>query len=136
MNISHVMREVAEVLDSALPKTQVTWFWSDKVAPPQLVIGLPEMIDFDTTYGRGCDSVSGLEIIAVVGKVNTSASFTRLAEYSAGSGASSVKQIVESHTGVSYMTLSVDSVEFGSVSVGGVDYLTAVFSLTITGKGE
>lgn len=135
MNISHVMQEVAGVLDAALPKTQVTWFWSDKVAPPQLVIGLPESIDYDTTYGRGVDSVRGLEIIAVVGKVNTPASFNKLSEYSAGSGAASVRQIVETHSGVSYETLSVDSVEFGSVSVGGIDYLTAVFSLTITGKG-
>jgi hypothetical protein len=52
------------------------------------------------------------------------------------SGASSVKQVLESGTYTAFDELRVTSVEFDVVSIANTDYLAAMFDLDITGSGD
>lgn len=137
MDIAAVMDEIAERLRAAPSLTGRTYAWPiATVAPPAAVIAYPEAYTFDATYGRGVDTMTG-SVVVFVGRPTDRSSRDQLARYVAGDGPESVKALLdgddddyESCDGV-----RVASVEFDVYPVGGVDYLTAVFSLDIAGPG-
>lgn len=135
MDMAAVMDEVAARLDT-IPGLRVTAHPVDKINPPHAIVSLPD-ITFDLSYGRGCDRYS-LPVVVAVGRVSDRASRANLAPYVAGSGARSIKQVLENDTEpyVSFDTLRVQSVEFDVIPWGDVEYLTAGFVLDILGDGS
>jgi hypothetical protein len=55
--------------------------------------------------------------------------------YCAGSGASSIKAVLEAGTYTAFDTVRVARVEFDVLTIGGTDYLAALFDLDIIGDG-
>jgi hypothetical protein len=68
-----------------------------------------------------------------VGNVYHKSTRDKISEYAAGSGPKSIKAVLES--GSYSFALRVTQVEFESVTIGGVDYLAARFTLDIAGQG-
>lgn len=132
MNIDTVMIEVATRLKT-ISGLRVFDHPVDDVQPPTAVVSLPA-ITFDETYGRGCDRYN-LPVVFVIGKVESRASRNNLAPYVAGSGAKSVKAVLEGYDPVSFDTVRVQQVEFDVMTFGSVEFLTATFLLDILGSG-
>lgn len=134
MNVDDVMSEVAARLDT-ITGLRVADHPADSINPPQAIVYTPE-ITFDTTYGRGSDRYS-LPVDVVVGRVSDRASIKNIAPYVAGSGPSSVKQVLEDEATpyAAFYTLRVQSVDFDVLVVGGIAYLAAAFTLDISGPG-
>lgn len=105
-----------------------------KVTPPAAVVNLPEGITFDEAYVRGLDRMT-LVVALLVGRANNEASVTKLAGYADGSGATSIKAALESHTYTTCGEVIVTSVDFDVISMASVEYLAAVFAVDISGKG-
>jgi hypothetical protein len=53
-----------------------------------------------------------------------------------GSGASSVKAVLESGTYTAFEAVRVTGGEFDTVTIGGTDYLAVAFDLDIVGRGS
>jgi hypothetical protein len=132
MNLDTVMTEVATRLDTIVG-LRVVDHPVDEIQPPTAIVSLPQ-ITFDQTYGRGSDRYA-LPVVLAVGKVSDRASRNNLAPYVAGSGAKSVKAVLEGFTAVSFDAVRVQGVEFDVISWGTVEYLTATFLLDIMGSG-
>jgi len=60
----------------------------------------------------------------------------RLADYVAGSGAKSVKAVLESGTYAQFHVITVQRVDFDAVTIAAVDMLAAVFTCEIVGSGS
>lgn len=133
MDLADVMDEVAALLDT-IPGLRVHAFPGQAVTPPAAVVSYPDEIVFDATYGRGMDRLT-LPVVVVVGKPNDRAARAALAGYCNGSGASSVKTVLENSTPTSFDTLRVVRVEFDTVTIAGTDYLAALFETDIAGSG-
>lgn len=103
------------------------------VAPPAAVITFPD-ITFDAAYGRGMDTLT-LPVVLVVAKVSDRMSGKQIRAYVSGSGASSIKAVVEAGTYTAFDSVRVVSVSFDVITIGGVDYLSATFTLEIAGQG-
>jgi hypothetical protein len=71
----------------------------------------------------------------VVGKATDRTARDRIYAYAAPTGASSVKAVLESGTYNSFHTIRVTECEFDVISIAGVDYIAAVFTLDIAGQG-
>jgi len=110
-------------------------FPPDAVLPPAAVVSYPDTLTFDETYGRGMDRMT-LPVVVVVGKVSDRTTRDLLAVYCAGSGASSVKAVVESGTYAAFHTVRVMSIDFDVVGIAGVDCMAALFDLDISGQGS
>jgi hypothetical protein len=98
------------------------------------VVAFPEDYTFDATYGRGMDRMT-LPVVVMVGKVSDRTSRDRLTAYLDGSGATSIKAVIEAGTYTAFDVVRVMDATFDVVSMAGVDHLAATFSLDIAGSG-
>lgn len=103
------------------------------VSPPAAVISWPE-VSYDGTYGRGMDTLT-LPLVLVVGKASDRIARKTVNAYVNGSGARSIKAVLEAGTYTSFDVIRVASARFEVDSIGGIEFLAAVFSLEITGQG-
>lgn len=134
MNPNDVGDEIAEKLDT-IAGLRVSAYPPPTVTPPSGVVGYPEQIEFDLTYGRGMDRIPDWPVMVVVGKATDRTARERIFEYAAGTGAKSVKAVLEAATYTSLDELRVTGVEFDVVTIASVDYIAAVFHLDIAGQG-
>lgn len=134
MNLNDVADEIATVLDT-VTGLRVSGYPPASVTPPAGIVSYPESMDFDETYGRGMDRIRNWPVLVVVGKATDRTARERIYEYAAGSGASSVKAVLEAHAWASLDTLRVSSVEFDVLTIAAVDYIAAIFHLDIAGQG-
>lgn len=133
MNIAAVMDAIGDQIDTIAGLT-VHRHPPDRVSPPAAVVVYPEEITFDKSYGRGSDGMT-LPVVVVVGKPTARVARTRLVAYCDGTGAKSIKQVVEAGTYTAFDTVRVADVIFDVITIGGTDYLAAQFNLEIEGRG-
>ncbi len=135
MNLGDVMDEIAAELDT-IAGLRVFAFPADNIPAPAAVVGYPETISFDTTMGRGVDTIT-LPVFVLVGRVTDRTSRDLLSAYVDGSGAASVKAVLQAgKPWVAMSSVRVVSAEFTVATVAGVDYLTAVFTVNVYGSGD
>jgi hypothetical protein len=133
MNLGNVMDAVAARLDT-IAGLRCFAYPPDSITPPAAIVAYPEELAFDATYDRGADTVL-LPVIVAVGKVHDRGTRDLVAAYCTGSGASSIKAVVETGTYTAFDTVRVARAEFDVVRIGDTDYLAALFDLDIIGNG-
>jgi len=134
MDLSDVMDALATQLDT-IAGLRVHAAPPGTVTPPAGIVSFPERIAFDGTYARGMDQIT-LPVVVVVGRPTDRSTRDLLAAYVAGSGASSVKAVLEAGTYTAFDTVRVVGAEFDVVTIGATDYLAATFSIEISGSGS
>ena len=134
MNLANVMDEVKTQL-ATISGLNCFAYPPESIHPPAAIVSYPESYDFDNTYARGMDQVD-LPVFIVVGRTTDGLS-TRdtLAKYCDGSGAESVKQVLEAGTYTAFDSMRVMSVEFDVIDIGGNNYWAAMFRVDIVGSG-
>lgn len=137
MKLGDVMDEVAERLRLAPSLVGRTFAYPPAtVSPPAAIVSYPTDGKFDETYGRGVDHWTGV-VVVVVGRPTERQSRDLLAKYIDGDGAESVKALLDGDGDYeSCDSVTVTSWETDVYTIGGTDYLTAVFSLDIWGPGR
>lgn len=135
MNLANVMDQISTRLGTISTITGRCFAYPPPtVSPPAAIVSYPDTYTFDETYGRGMDRLS-LPVVVVVGRPTERTTRDRLAGYCDGSGVSSVKAVLESGTYTAFHMVRVESVDFDVVSIGGIDYMAAAFTLDIAGSG-
>lgn len=133
MNLTSIREEIAAKLDAIDGLRAFAWP-NSSTPPPVGVVMLPTRLDFDATFQRGADQLD-VDVVVYVGRTDQRTSYDLISDYCAGSGASSVKAALETGTYTSFDSLRVRDVEFGVVTVAGVDYLAATFGVDLIGDG-
>lgn len=106
-----------------------------RINSPALVVGLPESVEFDQTYGRGFDALS-LVLFILVARTSDRAAGGELLAYLSGAGAKSIKAAVEAGEYTACDDVRVVSAAVGAITHDGVEYLGATFDIRIMGKGD
>lgn len=126
-DIADVMDQIGTAL-AAITDLRVYDFPPKSAQPPFAFVDLPEEVDFDAAYQRGCDRTT-ISVVVAVADVVDRAARDAIAAYSAGSGVNSVRQAIDdASVGVS---CRVQSVKFRPVTLAGGTYVGAVFALDI-----
>lgn len=136
MNVQAVMEEIGSKLDTIVG-LRVFPYNVGKLPPPGAIVGLPDDIEFDKTYGRGVDAMT-FPLWVMVAQASDRAANHQLTAYLSGSGPQSVKLAVNSsrtNTYTSCHTVIATRAETGTYRSGGVDLLGAEFQLDVTGSG-
>ena len=134
MNVNDVAEEIVTQLDT-ISGLRCHKGPPDSITPPAGILVLPDAIDFDETYGRGSDRMSW-PLLVVVARVSDRTVMERIGVYCDGSGASSVKAVLEAGTYTAFHTLRVTRVEFDVLNWQNTDYHAAIFDLDIFGQGS
>jgi hypothetical protein len=134
MDLAAVMDDIGTALET-IEGLRVFPYWADRIVPPAAVVGWPDPLSYDATMTRGADEVEGIPVIVMVGKADQRSARDQVAAYANGSGARSVKAVIEAHAATAYDSARVARAEFGVISVGGVEYLAATFSVDLIGQG-
>ena len=134
MDLGAVMQAVADRIDT-IPNLQVFAYPPAVVSPPAAIVTYPGTLTYDGTYGRGMDRIPDLTVVVLVGKVSDRASRDNITKWCKGSGANSIKAVVESGTYTAFDTVRVSEVTFDIIAVGAVEHLAATFTLDIAGQG-
>ena len=105
---------------------------ADAVAVPAAVVLFPETLTYDATMARGADRAD-FQVIVLVGKVSDRVARDKLALYLNGTGARSVKTVVEADRtlGGAADTARVATGTVETFTVGGADYLGARFTVDV-----
>lgn len=133
MNLADVMSEIGDALDS-ISGLRVARAPAGSIQAPAAVVGLPDELAFDQTYGRGTDRLK-VPVVVAVGRPQERTTVERLGRYADGSGAESVKQVLEGWAWTTCDFVHVVSVAFDVVRIGGTDYAGALFTLDVVGDG-
>lgn len=132
MNLDAVSEEIRTALGTITGLRRPPW-GVETVQPPAALVTLPDQIDYSGTYGRNVDQYKNLQVVVLVGNPTSRGARKQLAPYVAGTGAKSVVATLEGRTWTTCHNVTVDTCEFDLAKYGGVDYLAAIFHLSITG---
>lgn len=131
MNLADVMDDLGTALET-IEGLRVTAYYADRVSVPAAVVGFPDSYDFDQTMSRGSDRVT-FPVTVLVGKADARSARDQLAAYCDGAGDSSVKAAVDRFVSTAWDSARVTAVEFGVITVSGVEYLGATFDVEVFG---
>lgn len=134
MRLGEVMDEVAGRL-SAFSGLRVFPYPPPTVVPPAGIVSYPDSIGYDETYGRGVDMINSLPVHMIVGKATDRAARDTVTDWADGSGQHSIKAALEADGYQSCDSVSVTACTFDVVTIAGVDYLNAMFTLDVIGQG-
>lgn len=137
MNIGAVMAEIGTALATMDDMRVYVGAPATVVAPGTgavAVVPFPEQVDYDSTYGRGMDTITG-EIMIVLGRPTDRGTVDKLSAYAAGGGAGSVKQTLESYTWTTCDGIRVEQAGIDPVSYGSVEYLALALRIAVWGSG-
>lgn len=131
--LNNVMDDLGRALET-IPGLRVFPYWTRSIHPPAAIVGWPDPLNYDATMGRGSDRCE-IPVMIAVGNVDSRSARDVLAAYMAGSGANSIKTVLEAHLPGSYDSCRVTRVDVAVMTINSVDYLSATFRVDIIGKG-
>lgn len=134
MNVANVYAELGLQLE-LIPGLRVYAYPTDSVKVPAAVLGLPGTVGFDLTYQRGGDRLV-LPCVVLVDRLVDRTTIDQLSPFLSGSGASSVKAVLEAGTYTAFDFVWVENAVGGTFEVGNVSYQGTSFSLNVVGPGE
>lgn len=134
MNVAAVMNELATRL-ATISGLRTFGYLPQSVAPPAAIVSFPEVYTYDTTHGRGVDSMT-VPIYVLVGNVHEPSARDQLAAYMDGSGARSVKAVLKGGTYTAFSTHRVRDAAVDVYRIGSVEVLGCQFNVDITGPGD
>jgi hypothetical protein len=105
----------------------------DFIEPPTAVVGVVDLLEFDTTIKRGADRYE-IPVFVYVSRVDAQDSQETLDSYLASSGASSVKAQIESDKtlgGACQSLIVVEAKDVGVYNVNNIDYLGVEFTVEV-----
>lgn len=100
---------------------------------PPIAVVLAPTISYDTSFGRGMDTYT-FTVMVIVGRVSDRTAQASIDAFCAPTGASSIRSAIASDPtlgGACQNARVTEMTNYGSVTVGDVEYLSAEFTLTV-----
>lgn len=135
MDVKAVFGELGTKLRT-ITGLRVYEYGTAKVDLPAAVIHMADMtINYHANYGTGQATFEDVVVMVLVRDTARRQSFSDIAAYVKPYGSKSIKNALENATYTAMDVVTVNRVEFDSVTWNGADYLAALFHLDIVGTG-
>lgn len=126
------MREAIATNLATISGLRTSAYVPDNPTPPIAVV-VPSRTDYDMTFQRGMDSFN-FQIILIGHRVSERNAQSTLDSYLNSSGATSIKQAVESSNTLGGSAFDIRVTEmsnYGPLAIGETQYLSATFSVSV-----
>ena len=133
LNVNAVMDGLGVRL-ATISGLRVFDFPPDSASPPFAVVAMPEEITYDSTMKRGGDEMV-VAVHVVVGKVSDRSARDQLGVYMAGTGATSVKTVIEADRtlGGAADSCRVTSAVFSTFDMAAQPFLAGTLNVHVIG---
>lgn len=136
MNVKALAEELAGKL-AAIDGLRAFGYPVARLPMPGAIVGLPDEITFDQTYGRGSDRLT-FPVWVMVARGDDRAGALELLPYLDGSGAKSVKAALDATDDNTYTEcddVTVTTAVPGTYTYNGMDAFGAEFTVQVAGRG-
>jgi hypothetical protein len=133
MDLTAVMAEVA--VAGRTVSGLACYEWEEPGRFPAGVVGFPERVIPNSTYGRGVVLLEDLPFLLHVGKAHLRSASKLLTDYLKDTGPKSVVAALQNYAYTTVDHVTVTYVDFETYTLKGGDYLTATFHLNLAGRG-
>lgn len=136
MKINDVMDEIAVRARTRPSLSGRTYEWPPgDITPPAAIVPYPGPGTYDLSYQRGADRTEG-SLLVVLGRPADKSTRDALTGYVDGSGTESIKAALDGEDYASCDSVTVTGWDTDVVTIGSTDYLAAIFTLDIVGRGQ
>lgn len=132
MNVADVMDQLGDALAGI--SINVFRYPPKNLDPPAAIIAYPESANYAASYGRGMDRLA-IPVVIVGGNVADESTALRMAGYLSGSGATSIKTLIDGGTYTACDDVTVTTAELDIYTIGAIDYIAAIFTVEVVGSG-
>lgn len=127
-----VMSEVADVLDGH-GGLRAFAFPAESAPVPFALCGFTDDTDFRLTFGAAANRLT-LPVAVAVGKVRDRSAWSMLGSFGSPAGALSLRALFDAYTEpAAFSVATVTGVEYGTLTMGDIEYLSGTFALDIVG---
>jgi hypothetical protein len=134
MNLANVMDEIAACLDQVAGLRVFAWPPGKIPAPPVAVVSYPTELDYQTTYGRGVNTIE-IPVVLALGQPNDRQTRKVASTYLSGGGSGAVAALLDGYHWTTCSDVTAVKAQTDVVAIGGVEYLAALFTLQVIGQG-
>lgn len=134
MIIKNTMAEIGDRCDTIHP-LRVHPYEADEISPPAVLVSLPGLISYQTTYGPGFMSVT-VEVTVLVSRVDDRIRLEEIAPYGDSVGEKSIRYALETGTYTAFDSLTVLNARYQIVEIAGDSYLACIFTVEVIGSGR
>lgn len=131
MSITGLRQGIATNL-STVPGLRTSWFVPDNPTPPIAVV-IPSRVAYDMAFVRGADEFT-FTVIVIAQRASERGAQNTLDQFCNSTGTYSVKRAIESDPslgGIADDVRVTDLTDYGPLSVGETQYLSATFNVTV-----
>lgn len=122
MNLSLVMTAIADTIRDGGVMERVYDWPSESITVPAALVGYPESMTFDITFGRGADQAT-FPVWLVVGRASDRNSRDALSALI--KDATGIKGVLDGDLGGAVQSARLTELTVETVTIGSVDYLSA-----------
>lgn len=133
MDLTAVMAEIA-VAARVVPGLAV-YEWEQPGRFPAAVVGYPDRVTPNSTYGRGIALLEDLPVFVHVGKSHLRSATKLLTDYLNDASPKSVVAALQGYAYTKVDWCTVEYIDFDTYTLKGGDYLTATFHCNLAGRG-
>jgi hypothetical protein len=133
MDLTALMAEVA-VAGRTVPGLAV-YEWEEPGRFPAAVVGYPDRVNPNSTYGNGILLLEDLPFLLYVGKSHLRTSTKLLTDYLNDASPKGVVKALQNYAYTKADWLTVEYIDFDTHTLKGGDFLTAVFHCNLAGRG-
>lgn len=128
LQLAATMQAIADTIVSEGVTTRAYAWPSGQIQPPCAIVGYPEQIDFDATFGRGSDRAV-FPVWMVCGNVSDRTARDVLSGYI--TGATGIKDALDGNLGGAVQTARVTDCQVEKTTIGAVEYISARFDIEV-----
>jgi hypothetical protein len=128
LNVSSVMDAIAARIVAAGVTTRAYAWPTGSIQPPCAIVGYPEELEFDATFGRGSDRAV-FPVWMVCGNVSDRSARDVLSGYI--TGGTGIKDALDGTLGGAVQTARVTDCQVEKLPIGAVEYIAAKFMIEV-----
>jgi hypothetical protein len=106
------------------------------IAGPAVIASYPASMSFTGVYARGMDRWTDVPLIIVWGRPTSMDVLEQVTRWTDGADDQSIVACLEARTWETCSAVTCTNADFDVLSIGGTDYLCAIFELDIVGSGN
>jgi hypothetical protein len=134
--LPEILEAIAPALDGLIDPAARFPYPVPNISGPAAIASYPASMSFTGVYARGMDRWTDVPLIIAWGRPTNPDVMDQVTRWTDGADGQSIVACLEAHDWQSCSAVTCTNADFDVLSIGGTDYLCAMFQLDVVGSGN